>query len=172
MLNPFDGFDSSSTTSSPDIAKIFGESTEAAKRNILSEATDLGRAAKKLDSQHDKAMQSGSATWQARVRKFALRLRDAAASFLARLGKAMGEFIVKAIELAVFKLVLELCAMVMVSVMAALTAKGGQRMDISTPGVFMNPTSGAAPQNPQQAQRPMHSVFSGPFGGASTVADW
>jgi hypothetical protein len=70
------------------------------------------------------------------------------------LGKFM-EFSKQAIEIAISKFLVELCAMIIAGISAALMNKHGRGVDISTPGVFYNksgvgPAASPAASSPQQ----------------------
>lgn len=158
MSNPFESagvnpFGPSSVTGA------FSEATAEAKESILAEATRLGNAAIHLDREVNRAKKSGNAPWLRSLQGFAERL-----------GHALVEFVKKAIELAIFKLVLELCAMVMNSVMSALAKKGFGGMELSTPGVYLQkPVESQPAQQRYQSGNP----FAGPFGQqASSVSPW
>lgn len=64
-----------------------------------------------------------------------------------QLARVLGEFIKKAIQLAIFKFALELCSMAIKSLMEALNKRGYGAMDVSTKGVAYH-GDGVAQQRP------------------------
>lgn len=144
MANPFEDPSGSSPfgggSAAAKVTQIFGEATEAAKASALAEASDMAKTANTISQQAKMAEKSGNVAWLKKLQGFA-----------ARLGNMLVEFIKKAIELAVFKLVLELCAMIMNAIVDALTRRGNQRMEITTPGVFIQPRAAAAAGAPGAA---------------------
>ena len=135
-MNPFE--EPPQTIQQPvagNISRLFGEATQQAKESVLSEATDLGKAAMSISGQMKVAKRSGDVGWMNRLKAHANKLVG-----------VLWEFIKKAIELAVFKLVLELCAQIMNSIMDALTSRGNNKMEITTPGVYLQPKGGPAQQ--------------------------
>lgn len=126
MVNPFEDIVPDAATVTPKITQIFGEATEAAKASALSEAVDMAKTASLISNQAKQAQKSGNVAWLNKLQEYAIRLKS-----------MLVEFIKKAIELAVFKLVLELCAMIMNAIVDALSRRGNQRMEITTPGVYL-----------------------------------
>jgi hypothetical protein len=97
---------------------------EPTKLRLVEEAKDLWNAAQSLESQAKLARKNKDWVWLRKIEGMALKVLD-----------YLWEFIKKAVVLAVFKFIAELCAMILNSVMDALMKKGGQRMDITTNGV-------------------------------------
>lgn len=126
MANPFEDTSPNAFSAAPKVSQIFGEATETVKASVLSEAVDMAKTANTVAQQARLARKTGNIAWLNKLQDFAHRL-----------GHMLVEFIKKAIELAVFKLVLELCAMIMNAIVEALTKRGNQRMEITTPGVFL-----------------------------------
>ncbi len=104
----------------------------------LKTGEDLLKTAKVIESQVRFARKTGNRIWLEKLQRLASQM-------IAQ----VGEYLKKAIELAIYKFVVELCAMIMSALLSAWTKKGGKPMDITTSGVFYN--SGGAPQ-PQQSQ--------------------
>lgn len=126
MVNPFEDVAPKPESTAPNLVKIFGEASEMAKESVLSEAVDMAKAAYAISGQAKQAQKSKNWAWLGKLQQYAVRLKN-----------MLVEFVKKAIELAVFKLVLELCAMIMNAIVDALSKRGNQRMDITTPGVFL-----------------------------------
>lgn len=140
MVNPFEDITPETAAAGPNFSHIFGEATEAAKASVLSEAVGMSKTAHTIAQQAKQAHKSGNMAWLGKLHEYANRLKD-----------MLVEFIKKAIELAVFKLVLELCAMIMNSIVDALSRRGNQRMEITTPGVYLQPKAATAGSSSQPA---------------------
>lgn len=121
---------------------------EPAKLRLVEEAADLWDTAKTLEAQARFARKNRDWAWLKKIEGVAHKLLD-----------YLWEFVKKAVLLAVFKFIAELCAMILNSVMDALMKKGGQRMDITTGGVAW---TGGAPQPAAAANNPQTS-YSDPF---------
>ena len=148
MANPFDNvpasqgpvpspFAESRPSAGP--SQIFAEASETAKASVFAEAEQLGQAATSLAEQAYAAKKHGDGPWLQSLRESAKRL-----------GAMLLEFIKKAVELAIFRGLLELCAMAMNAVVEALTKRGNRGFDVATPGIYVNPRNAAAP-SPQAA---------------------
>lgn len=132
-----------------------GPSVEQAKDSILKEVSDHVLQAKALASGVKQARKEGNnlfLLWAAEQARLILR--------------SIGTFIKRAIELAIFKFVLELCAMVIKTLMEALTKKGYSTMDVSTKGVVYHGDNPAP-----QAGKP-GSFASNPFESTSYGRPW
>lgn len=70
------------------------------------------------------------------------------------------EFAKRAIQLAIFKFVLEMCAQILKNIMDAMTAKGFSAMDISTKGISYSGDGAARPTNTTFNANPFGSPFS------------
>lgn len=165
MVNPFEDVvdtpqSEGGVGGSLKIAKIFGDATEEAKQSALAEASSMAKAAHSINSQMNMARKTGNSAWMQKLRAAAQRL-----------GAMLWDFIKKAVELAVFKLVIELCAMIMNSVLDALTKRGNQKMDITTPGVFFQPKTATGSTTTQTSS---YSPGSNPFDyrSASGISPW
>jgi hypothetical protein len=162
MSNPFDTGAGINPFGGNVISEAFKSATTEAEASVLNEVSDLARAAHNLDSQMSMATKTKNPLWLLKLKGFALRL-----------GEALLDFVKRAIELAIFKLVLELCAMIMNSIMAALTKKGMGPMDVSTPGIYMQKTATAGTQSSAAPSYTSGSnPFSGTFGQSSAVSPW
>ena len=81
-----------------------------------------------------------------------------------QLARVLGEFIKKAVQLAIFKFALELCSMAIKSLMEALNKRGYGAMDVSTKGVAYH-GDGTVQQKP--------AGFSGnPFDSPAFTRPW
>lgn len=146
MANPFDNvprtqgaiadpFAESRPKAGP--SEIFAEATESAKESIFAEAAQIGEVASSLARQAQAAKKHGDASWLQSLRESAKRL-----------GAMLLEFIKKAVELAIFRGLLELCAMAMNAVVEALTKRGNRGFDVATPGIHVTPRSPAGSNYP------------------------
>jgi hypothetical protein len=126
VVNPFD----------------FGGADEQSesKEEMLGEAKDMLKAAFKIQSQVKLAKKRKDHAWLGKLREIATRLKS-----------MLVEFVIRAIELAVFKFIVELCAMIMNSIMDSLVKKGKPALEISTGGVlYAGKSASIQQQTPQQ----------------------
>jgi hypothetical protein len=75
-----------------------------------------------------------------------------------RIFARFAEFAKQAVEIAVSKFLVELCAMIIAGISAALMKKHSRGVEISTPGVFYN-SNGAAPTQAQSSPSNQGSLW-------------
>lgn len=154
-------------------SSVFGQAKPAPepKRATMSEAEEMLKTARVIESQARFARKTGNRAWLTKLRGYA-------ESMLAQ----VGVYLKKAVEIAIYKFVVELCAMIMSALVGALNKKGGKPMDITTPGVFYSGQPGYQQQPAAHApgtfgtaptRAPDHSPF-GDWGSNSrnTVSSW
>lgn len=131
MSNPFEvdtSTQSNDFTANPfDAPSIITHAAGMAKEQILSEAGNIFQAARALDTGMKQAAKSKNEAWMTKLHSLGQKLLE-----------VVSEFMKRAIQLALAKFVLELCAMVINQIMAALAKAGSGRMDISSPNVYYN----------------------------------
>lgn len=132
---------------------LFGESLEEAKEEVIKEAT-IGDVVDDFAKKVRFAKRTNNVSLMSKLIAFGKKLL---ASIL--------EFAKKAVEIAVYKFVLELCAMIIRSVMDLVTSKGNQRLDITTPGVHYNTATTTATGAPSSA-----SPFESPYYQRATAS--
>lgn len=157
MVGPFDNPDPPNT--GPPKAEHnqgFGLVKEA-----LSEAKHLVLATQELQNQAKMARQTRNSSWMERIRGWARRLLAGARELLSRVFRALGDYIVKAIELGLIKIAIETCAMAISRLFEIVNAKG-KKIEITTPGVYCNPAgiSQASPPASQPTGNPFASYSS------------
>ncbi len=159
VVNPFEAEPASKGNFTAESASnIFRMSTQEAKENIIAEASDLGKAAFKLNDQLRSARKTKDKRWLSKLETAAKKL-----------GAMLLKFLKHAIELAAFKLVIEFCALVMTAVFDALVGKGNKPMEISTPGVYFSRPSASGPSTsggPYQRTSPYD------YGRTATASPW
>ena len=91
------------------------------------------------------------------------KVAETVKSFVWRIVDRVLHFAAQALEIAVSKFLVEICAMVIAAVCKALLAKHGKGMDITTGGVFWNGGPAPAGAAPPNQDRPGHqsSMWSG-----------
>lgn len=169
MANPFEidvPTHSNELSANPfDAPSIVTQAAGMAKEQILSEAGHIFQAARALDTGMMQAKKSKNVAWMTRLYSLGQKLLE-----------VVSEFMKRAIQLALAKFVLELCAMVINQIMAALAKTGGGRMDITSPNVYYS-GSGQPQQNAPQSNNP-YGNYRSPFDGglysqaANTVSPW
>jgi hypothetical protein len=73
------------------------------------------------------------------------KLAEAFAEVASKILTQFWGFLKQAVELALSKFLVELCAMIIAGISAALASRQGRHVDISTPGVFYNKSGAQAP---------------------------
>lgn len=117
----------------------------------LKTGEDLLKTAKIIENQARFAKKTRNRIWLEKLQRLASQMMA-----------QVGEYLKKAIELAIYKFVVELCAMIMSALLSAWTKKGGKPMDITTSGVFYNSGGTAQPQQSQGFATTRHD--NNPFG--------
>lgn len=125
---------------------LFGESLEEAKEEVIKEAT-IGGVVDEFAKNVRFAKRTNNTSLMSKLIAFGKKLL---ASIL--------EFAKKAVEIAVYKFVLELCAMAIRSIMELVATKGNQRLDITTPGVHYN-TGASTTSGTQGSASPFESSY-------------
>lgn len=166
MSNPFEAYATknpfSNVTPLPNkvedvFANAFTQASQTAKTEILTEAKNIADTAYTLKRSFIQAKKSGNHAWMQKLASYGKELMELALEFFKR-----------AIQLALAKLVLELCAQVIDNIMIALRRSGQGRVEITSPHVHyvgngMPHVPGEAPAQPQQ-QRSYgpHGPYTGP----------
>lgn len=99
------------------------------------------------------------------------RLADAFVEASRRILAKFVDFAKQAVEIAVSKFLVELCAMIIAGISAALMKKHSRGVDISTPGVFYNP-NGSQSQNSQSSQSSQQGSLWGNNNNSSFDGGW
>lgn len=86
------------------------------------------------------------------------RVADAFVEASRRILAKFTEFAKQAVEIAISKFLVELCAMIIAGISAALMSRHKRGIDISTPGVFYNP-GGSATAAPASGQHNQGSLW-------------
>ena len=115
-------FDLSSTATD-----IISDSVDQAQEETLRGFDDIGEIVDGFSRKVRSAKSTNNKTALTKLKEFGMSLL-----------KTVLGFIKKAVEIAVFKFVLELCAMVIKNIMESIAGKSGQSIEISTPNVFYN----------------------------------
>jgi len=154
--NPFDSMDPN---------RMVREAAQEAKASVMQEAKSLLSASKNVSDQMNMAQKTGDVKWMMRLRSYAERILW-----------MLGDFVKKAIHLAVCKLLLELCAMVISHLMNTLIKGGNRSMDITTPGVAY--IGNGAPQQqqgmggPSTSGNPFATGYDSRFSTSNMVSPW
>ena len=127
MASPFEG-SAFEIPTQPDIGPV--EKVEVLPGG---EGEDILSAARTLHEETLRARRSGNGAWLARLLVSAGELRAIA-----------GDFLRKAVHLALAKFVLELCAMVIDAIMSAIRKMVNRPLDITSPNVYYGNASPAA----------------------------
>lgn len=140
-------------------SEVFKEAARGATKNVVEEAGNLLGAAFAVRKQAWQAQRSGNTGWLLRLRGYAMEL-----------SKIAIDFVKQAVVIAVAKFVLELCALVINSIMDAVTKGGKGKIDISTPNVHYM-ADGVKPATATTTQNGYQNPFASSFQG-QTVSPW
>lgn len=136
---------------------------EVPAMTLFEEGASIASAAETLRSSATQARKSGNHAWMNSLRSSGSQLYELAVDFLK-----------KAIFMAASKFILELCAMIIDSIMTSLKKKLGRPMDMTSPNVFYsgsNQAPGTSTGNPYPTSgSPFRSPFEG--GLTSSVSPW
>ena len=159
--NPFGGFDDAEKKlGSSGINDWVRDSVKEAKNKTMDGVglDSMFRTAESLNRQAKMARRNKDRAWEDRIRGYARDLLAIATRFAK-----------EAVRLALSKLVLELCAMVINHIMDLLKSGGHKDMDITTPHVFYGrpaPQSGPSQPSLFGSDNPFNS---GGFGSSSLL---
>jgi hypothetical protein len=121
----------------------------------LADAGELMGAALLLKQNTTQAIKQGNRPWLGQLKGNAKELASAA-----------GGFIKQALIIAIAKFVLEVCALVINSIMDSLNKRGKAGVEITTPNVRYS-APGSVPPGPTQTQRSYSNPFEAAFSSAS-----
>lgn len=168
MVSPFESGGAAAAEAPFDVGKVFGSAASEAKSQVYEGAKQMFDAAHDLNASMRLARKTKNYRWLAKLKELGQQLLAIAYAFFK-----------KAVQLALAKFVLELCAMTINSIMQALTKEGTGRMDITSPNVHYLPNgqpaaTSAVPQNPYGAAAPYRSPFDGGLYAAAggSVSPW
>jgi hypothetical protein len=115
---------------------------------VAATAADFATLGKLEEEVRNYTKKASRATYASGGNRYVNRLKSFAEALIAKLV----EYGKKALDIALHKFVIELCAMVISSLFAALARKGYGTMDISTGDVYYRNGSGAGSTKPVSAQ--------------------
>lgn len=124
MVNPFET-DSPMQNLTAKLPGLAGEAAQQAKEEVMSDAGALFEATRSFQQSASAASRSRNVRWQKKLKQYGGQLL-----------RMIGDFIVRAVQLAIAKFVLELCAMIINTIMQSLTKMGNAKMDITSPNVY------------------------------------